>query len=279
MELAAHKRLSADTGVDVFFAAPRSPWQRGTNENTNKLLRQYLPKRPAHLGVAAPGPDAFDGGRGVRHGRVRECVEGPPTPAEALVRLQPTGLTCPLPCTECCRPRRTLGHGGGEDPLERRQDPRHRHQVGLGAQSPHLRVPRAARQSPKPRRVGRQKLLLLPPKAITWSTERRAPGRRTDERRGARIGAFRHVATSLLAAAVIRPGHVSGAAPGSLSFTTRRSCRFYGARDRAAGGAAAQGDQRQQGGDQRRRAADHEADRVAVAEGLQRQWMQLGQLG
>ncbi|MDQ0937172.1 IS30 family transposase [Streptomyces turgidiscabies] len=44
MELAAHKRLSADTGVDVFFAAPRSPWQRGTNENTDKLLRQYLPK-------------------------------------------------------------------------------------------------------------------------------------------------------------------------------------------------------------------------------------------
>ncbi|WUS11417.1 IS30 family transposase [Streptomyces sp. NBC_01260] len=36
MELAAHKRLSADTGIDVFFAAPRSPWQRGTNKNTNK---------------------------------------------------------------------------------------------------------------------------------------------------------------------------------------------------------------------------------------------------
>ena len=42
--MAQHAQLRIDTGLAVYFCDPQSPWQRGTNENTNGLLRQYFPK-------------------------------------------------------------------------------------------------------------------------------------------------------------------------------------------------------------------------------------------
>ncbi len=83
--MAEHTRFTVDTGVQVSFCDPRSPWQRGSNENTNGLLRQDLP-RGADLGQFDQA--ALDAIAAELNGRPRQTL-GFKTPSQALAEALP----------------------------------------------------------------------------------------------------------------------------------------------------------------------------------------------
>lgn len=84
--MAAHRGFTIATNVPVYFCDPASPWQRGSNENTNGLLRQYFPKG---TDLSVHTREHLDAVAAQRNGRPHKTL-GWETPAERLHKLLTT---------------------------------------------------------------------------------------------------------------------------------------------------------------------------------------------
>jgi IS30 family transposase len=82
-EMSEHRRFSVESGVEVYFCDPQSPWQRGSNENTNGLLRQYFPRGESLAGISQERLDEI---ANKLNGRPRKTL-GFQTPAQKLTEL------------------------------------------------------------------------------------------------------------------------------------------------------------------------------------------------
>ena len=94
-EMAPHARLKIDAGIQVYFCDPHSPWQRGTNENTNGLLRQYFPKG---TDLSVHGANEIGAVAAALNARPRKTLNWR-TPAEALDHLLQSTKTGPVATT------------------------------------------------------------------------------------------------------------------------------------------------------------------------------------
>jgi hypothetical protein len=102
-EMAQHTQLRIDTGLAIYFCDPHSPWQRGTNENTNGLLRQYFPKG---TDLSRHGASDLDAVATALNSRSRKTprMENPSRGPQRPLILRPPSRCCDDPLKLAWRP-------------------------------------------------------------------------------------------------------------------------------------------------------------------------------